>query len=46
MSTNHRDGLYLLSKERLITVLGSEKLANTFNRLKTQRATLSFSLIK
>jgi hypothetical protein len=46
--SNHRqrDQLYLLSKERLITVLACEKLANAWARLRTQRATQAFALMK
>ena len=48
MSNHHsqRDQLYLLSKERLITVLACEKLANAWARMRTQRATQVFALMK
>jgi hypothetical protein len=36
----------LLTKERLITVLACEKLANAWTRLRTQRATHAFALMK
>ena len=48
MSKHHsqRDQLYLLTKERLITVLPCEKLANAWARMRTQRATQVFALMK
>ena len=46
MSKHQRDQLYLLSKESLITVLACEKLANAWARMRTQRATQVFALMK
>ena len=46
MSKHQRDQLYLLSKESLITVLACEKLTNAWARMRTQRATQAFALLK
>ena len=46
MSKHQRDQLYLLTKERLITALACEKLANAWARMRTQKATQAFALLK
>ena len=46
MSKHQRDQLYLLTKERLITVLACEKLANAWARMRTLKATQAFALMK